>query len=118
MNNKYYTTANFVNTSNQGRPIDPKCWKSGPCPLKHEKYYAWLKHRSQARFRGEHYELEWEDFDNIWSDQDFLKRGRKNSDFCLARIDPLESWSVDNCHVVTRQQHLKRNAEFRKRNDG
>lgn len=99
-----------------GRPVNPDTWISGPDPLAHDKYYAWLKHRSQARYRGEQYELSWDDWNSLWSNEDFAKRGRKNTDLCLARINQTESWNYANCHVVTRKDHLKRNGEFRKSN--
>ena len=96
------------------RRQQPESWKSGPDPLKHEKYYAWLKHRSQARYRKEDYDITWEQWEQLWSDGDFELRGRGKDDLCLSRKDPNQSWSVDNCQVVTRSSHLARNGEFRK----
>jgi hypothetical protein len=119
MKYKYYTHANKPeSTSHLGRPVDPTTWKSGPDPFKREKYYAWLKHRAQAQYRNEPYQLTWEDWDSVWTDDDFRKRGRKNTDYCIARIDPDDAWCIHNCHVVTRRQHLQRNREFRKDQNG
>lgn len=103
---------------NSSRRRRPEEWISGPDPLKHEKYYAWLKHRAQARYRGEDYEIQWEDWEQLWSDDDFLRRGRHKNDLCLSRKDIKQAWSLHNCQVTTRDQHLKRNQEFRKGPNG
>lgn len=115
--NKYCTHKNKINHSGMGRPVNPDLWLSGPDPITHEKYYAWLKHKSQAKFRKEEYELTFEDWQSIWSDADFVRRGRSKTDLCLSRTDVGAAWTLDNCNIVTREQHLKRNREFRKIKD-
>ena len=112
MKNKY------VPKLKERRRQQPESWKSGPDPLKHEKYYAWLKHRSQARYRGEPYDITWEDWEQLWSDEDFLQRGRSRDSLCLGRRNLKQSWSLENCYVGTRAEHLKRSSEFRKDRDG
>lgn len=103
----------YVHKRTSKRKMDPNKWIMGPDPLTREKYYAWLRHRCQARFRKEAYELSFDDWQKLWSDEDFVRRGRKADSLCLSRIDPKDSWSLDNCAIVTRNSHLKRNAEFR-----
>ena len=95
-----------------GRPIDPSKWVSGPDPLTREKYYAWLKHRSQARYRKEEYHLTWQDWQSLWSDGDFLKRGRTSDSLCISRVSRLEAWQIDNCEVITRIAHLKKGRQL------
>lgn len=116
MKYKYCASKNIPNTTQLGRPVDPSKWISGPDPLSHDKYYAWLKHRAQARYRHEQYDLTWEEWETLWPDNLFLQRGRKSTDLCLARVDWSQPWSAVNCHIVERKQHLKRNGEFRKLN--
>jgi len=87
----------------------PEKWRSGPDPVQHEMYYAWAKHRSQANYRGEAYELTFEDWQTIWADPElFLRRGRKPDDVTLTRRDPEQAWSLDNCVVMTRLEHLRK----------
>lgn len=96
-----------------GRYVDPEVWITGPDPLTREKYYAFLKHRAQARFRKEPYDLDWDDWQAFWDDDNFLKRGRGKDDYCLTRTNLREAWSVSNCYVATRQHVLERMKEFR-----
>ena len=79
-----------------------------------EKRYAYLKHRSQCMYRKEPYDLSWEDWNELWTDELFAKRGRGKDDLCLARVNIRDSWNLFNCIVYTRHEHLKRNGEFRK----
>ena len=95
-----------------GRPIRPEEWCTGEDPVRHDKYYAWLKHRAQAKFRKEDYDLTWEDWESLWTDELWFQRGRAKTDLCLGRLDHLGPWSLDNCHVIPREEHLKRQGEF------
>jgi hypothetical protein len=100
-----------------GRYVDPNSWIMGPDPLTREKYYAWLKHRSQAWHRNEDYELTWEDWQSLWTDELFHKRGRSSTDLCLNRVDLNSSWNLNNCVVFSRREHFEmkkqRNADAR-----
>lgn len=98
----------------QGRYVDPDRWITGPDPLRREKYYAYLKHKAQCNFRGEDHELTFDDWEQLWSDEDFLKRGKSIDSLCLTRHHYDEPWSYANCQVVTKREHLKRNGEFRR----
>ena len=92
------------------RRARPEQWITGPDPLTHEKYYAWHKHRSQARYRGEDYELTFEHWQQIWhNDEQFLNRGKTRECFVLTRKDPEGPWSMENCEIVTRYEQLCRN---------
>ena len=97
--------------SKQGkiRRKGPEKWISGPEPYQHELFYAWHKHRSQARYRKEPYELTFEDWQKFWIKQeDFFARGRQPEDLCITRKDPDLAWSADNCEIVTRLEQLRR----------
>jgi len=104
----------FAPNNRQGRYVDPERWITGPDPLRREKYYAYLKHKAQCNFRGEDYELTWQDWETMWSDQQFLQRGKTVDSLCLTRIDYDLPWAEYNCQIVTRKDHLKRNSEFRR----
>jgi hypothetical protein len=88
----------------------PETWLHGPDPLTHEKFYAWHKHRAQARYRKEDYELTIEQWFELWSDNDkFLNRGRKPDEWVLTRKDSEGAWSVSNVEIITRYDQLCRN---------
>lgn len=99
--------------SKNRRATNPAKWIMGPDELTREKYYAWLKHRCQARYRKEEYHLEWADWQNLWSDELFLNRGRGANNVSLSRIDLNEPWTVDNCTIDVKTVYLKRNKEYR-----
>ena len=83
----------------------PELWISGPDPIEHDKYYAWQKHKAQAKFRGEEYQLEWEDFQSIWPNDLFVQRGRRRGCYTMIRLDNTQPWSKDNVEVVTSEYH-------------
>lgn len=91
----------------RGRNPNPNVWNTGPDPVQHDKYYSYLKHRSQAKFRGEHYELTWEQWDHMWTVDKWMARGRGRSDLCLTRLDCEKGWTVCNIQIVTKQNYLK-----------
>ena len=97
----------------QGMARDPNRWMTGPDPLTHDKHYAFLKHRAQANHRGEDYHLTFEDWLSIWSDDDFLKRGRGKEDLCLYKIEIDGPWDLSNVQVGTRMEYLSRGKEYR-----
>ena len=71
------------------------------------KYYAWLGHRAQCRFRKEEYNLDWSDWDALWTNDKFSLRGRNINSYCMIRIDPGDTWNRNNVLIVTRAEHLK-----------
>lgn len=85
-----------------GRRSDPSKWIMGEDPFTREKYYAWLKHRSQAAFRKEEYSLTWDDWQALWSDEDFLNRGRGMDNVCLFQIEHGDGWHLNNVAVEIR----------------
>lgn len=95
-------------TNTPGRYPDPSKWKSGPDPVAHEKYYAWLRHRAQAKFRKEHYTITWEEWQQLWPDPLWHKRGRGRQDLVLSRVDLDQGWSMCNLEVTSRLEHLRK----------
>lgn len=99
-----------------GRCVDPTKWNTGPDPIRRDKYYGYLKHRAQARYRKEEYSLTWEQWENIWTDDAWLQRGRGVDNLCLQQQLVGDGWHVHNVEIVTRKQHLqsKRKSELDK----
>lgn len=93
--------------------IRPHQWKVGPDPQRQDMYYAWMRRKAQAKFRQEEWELEWEDFYELWKDQWHLK-GRLPDDICMTRDDHEKSWSKQNTILITRRQHLQNQLYLRK----
>lgn len=87
------------------RGRSPDTWISGPDIVEHDKYYAWQKHRSQARHRKEAYDLTWQDFRTVWPNALFVQRGRRPDNYCMIRLDNTKPWDISNVQVVTRHFH-------------
>ena len=85
----------------------PHKWITGPDPIRHDKFVAWHRHRSQANHRREPYALTFEEFETIWGEL-WSQRGRGSDDLCLTRQDPELAWDATNTIVITRKQHLTR----------
>jgi len=79
-----------------------------PDQEKRNRYYAYLKHKSQAKYRGETYLLTKEDWFDLWPTELFEQRGRGSQNLCLSRIDPFGDWTVSNVHIITREEFLKK----------
>jgi len=90
------------------RGLQPHLWKTGPDPLRHDKFRGWHKHRSQALFRKESYELSFEDFEHVWGVL-WHQKGTGKDDYCLTRRDRQLPWTRTNTMVVNRGQHATRN---------
>ena len=103
---KYVKTPKGAAPGKPGKRANPNNWKTGPDPITHDKYYAYLKHKAQAKYRGEAYDLTWEDWTEFWEGDRWFQRGRKGEDLCLRQIDQSLGWSRDNCEVVTRREHF------------
>lgn len=97
----------------RGRYVDPSKWITGPDINTRIKYYAYLKHKAQARYRSEPYALTWDDWQTLWTDELFEQRGRRVQDLVLVRRNRAESWNRNNCQICTRREHFKTRAEQR-----
>lgn len=96
----------------------PHLWKSGPDPAAHAQYEAWNQARTQARFRGEAWNMSWPDWQVFWTDRWHL-RGRTSNCSMITRRDSGQAWSLENVQLITRhefgqwQQVLRRQREQR-----
>lgn len=94
-----------------GRNVDPDTWCTGPDPVRHDKYYAYLKHQSQANYRKEEYSLTWEDWESLWTDELWFQRGRGSDCVSICRLDYSHGWHLWNVEILSRLEHLKRQNE-------
>ena len=101
-------------TNPSGLREDPSKWISGPDVVQNDKYYAWLKHRGQARYRGEEHSLTWEEWQSLWPNDKWFCRGRGKHDLCLMQIDRDGGWHYNNVEVVERVEYLARASEYKK----
>ena len=92
----------------------PDLWAVGPDPLRHAKHIAWARSRAQAHFRGETWNLTFEEYEQFWGDQ-WHRRSRQRGGLMLMRKDWHEPWSVANCFLGDRDnyhyQQLERKLE-------
>lgn len=113
MKRKYYVPPLRNRTQIKGQR--PWSWCTGPDAIKHEKYYAWLKHRSQAQYRGEAHDLTFEEWESIWTDELFLQRGRHTDAKCLVMIDNTIGWCLSNVEIISRGLAISRSVKGRVR---
>jgi hypothetical protein len=69
----------------------------------------WLRHKAQAKHRGEPYEFTYQGWRAVWQasgKQDEM--GRLSHQYTMVRIDPTQAWRPDNVKVIQRSQHHTR----------
>jgi hypothetical protein len=96
------------------RRRDPNTYIAGADPVRRSKYYAWLKHRAQANYRGESYSLTFEQWEDLWEDELWTHRGKSSESLCLAQIDCSRGWHVDNLTIMPRGEQVRLSHERRK----
>lgn len=87
--------------------LRPHLWKSGPDPVRHNKHIAWARARAQAHFRGEEYNLTFEDWEKAWADEWHLRGRGADNLFLVRKCDKL-AWSITNVETVTRPEFNRR----------
>lgn len=69
------------------------------------------RHRAQAKYRGEHYELKPEEYSMLWASVGITDRhqltGRRADSWAMVRVDPSKPWRVDNIQMMTRSAYRK-----------
>ena len=91
----------------------PHTWITGPDELTHAQYRAFIQCRAQANYRGEGWELEFDQYQAAWG-YNWGQRGRASEHMCMTRTDHQLPWSEDNVQIITREQHAN-NQGFRRR---
>jgi len=82
----------------------PERWISGPDPERHKRYLQWLQQKNQAQFRGEEWNLDFDDWLQVWGDE-IVNRGRKKGQLSMMRRDYNLPWTADNVLIVGRKEH-------------
>lgn len=85
----------------------PELWKHGRDPQVRAQNLAFLRMRAQARFRGEAFELTFEDFQQLWQGH-WHQRGRDRESTQLIRRDVRQPWNLANCELTNRGEFLDR----------
>ena len=85
----------------------PNTWRY-PELWKHDCHFAYLRHRAQARFRGEAYALTEQEWMGLWNEGLWNRRGRSSNSICLARINDELPWCLPNVHFITRYESLRK----------
>lgn len=89
----------------------PNRWITGPDPVRHKQYRVWLQQRNQANFRGEQWDIDFDDWLKLWGDRWEL-RGRERTHYCMSRKDYSGPWSLDNVEIIIRSEHIKRHHTY------
>lgn len=103
-----------VKNNGLGPKIDPNSWIAGPDPVQRDKYYGWLRHKSQASYRGETYTITWEDWQKLWPNDLWFQRGKRSECVILVRLDPDGDWDMSNvttCLMKDKGQYYRRNSK-------
>lgn len=82
----------------------PQAWVTGPDEEEHQKYRAFIQQRNQAQWRGEVWELTFDQWKQLWAEK-WIHRGRTQGTYCLTRRDYNEPWTVSNAQVLSRRDH-------------
>jgi hypothetical protein len=82
-------------------------------PFEHERHMPFLRSRSQATYRGEKWELTFEEFCKLWNTpQLWHQRGRASQSLTLTRKNAKESWRFDNVEIITRREQIVRHRQL------
>jgi hypothetical protein len=84
----------------------PHTWRYRD-PVVHLQHIAWMRMKAQADFRGEPWDLSFDEFISFWQTY-WPQRGKASDQYCMTRCDPDGAWSPDNVEVVTRIEQLRR----------
>lgn len=71
------------------------------------RHLAFVRSRAQADYRGEIWELTYEDWSEFWPDPEtFERRGRSSDSLCLTRYDEELPWTRSNTVQLSRRDCL------------
>jgi hypothetical protein len=89
----------------RGSPPGPRphTWLVGSDPNLHRQYHSWHRARAQAHYRGEMWQLTFEEYVRLWQPYDHL-RGRDGASYSMSRRDRSGPWSTSNCYMATRAE--------------
>jgi|DEB0MinimDraft_10_1074344.scaffolds.fasta_scaffold83585_2 hypothetical protein len=69
---------------------------------------SYIRARCQAKHRGQCWEIEFDDYLEIWRDgKDYRMPGRGKSDLNMVRKDFGKGWTLDNVEILNRRENLR-----------
>lgn len=78
--------------------------KMFPDKFTNDRRLSWLRSRCQARYRGEDWQLTFEEYCVFWKTQArYYSRGKESHQLVLTRFDPEDAWDRDNCCIIDRK---------------
>lgn len=88
--------------------VYPHIWLVGPDPAKKQLHTDYLRHKAQAKYRKEDFDLTLDEYIEIWmKDDNHLNKGRSPHNVCLSRKDPDGAWTKDNVEIMSRAEHFR-----------
>jgi hypothetical protein len=73
----------------------------------HARNLAFVRSRAQANFRGEQWDLTFQEFCHFWNNEQLWnQRGRKVTALVLTRWDCEKPWNRKNCCIIARGDQL------------
>lgn len=76
-----------------------------------DKRLSWQRCRCQAKFRGEEWDLSYEEYCELWPNELWENRGRKGDSYVLSRENNNKPWNYDNCVIIFRRNQLTINGK-------
>ena len=68
--------------------------------------------RNQAQWRKEQWQLEWEEWLELWLPE-WHRRGRTRDSVCMSRRDRTGPWHRDNVEIIPRSESIRRQHQDR-----
>lgn len=73
-----------------------------------DRRLSWIRAKCQAEYRGERWDLTFEDYCVFWcTEQRFYRKGRDIQAWVLTRYDYQGPWNRENCCILLRENQLK-----------
>ena len=91
--------------------------KRGRPPLENRAYAnlrkRWARSRCQARYRGQEWDILFEDYYRIWMEHDpeaWRNSGAHSEDLVLGRLDLEKGWTLENVTITTSEEQKRKSA--------
>jgi len=84
----------------------PNAWITGPDPVRHKRYIAFLRQKAQANFRDEGWNFTFDEWLAVWG-ENIVYRGRQRGTMTMVRVDYKQPWSKTNSRIVDRREHSR-----------
>ena len=96
---------NMDTTTTKRRPGRPTGFRLKP-EFDVKRKQVWARARAQAEYRGEIWDLDFDSFCRIMTEDVWQRRGRDSDSLCLCMYDPEQGWRVGNIALLTRKMMI------------